>query len=116
MTAMRSSRVMRQLLVVSLVVFALLEACAQAPRLRGQIEGLSKVAEQAERNGAVRCAPRELALAQSHLKFAAMELDQGFISNAKRHLWVAEPNANAALFLSPPQYCAERGFVMNKPK
>jgi outer membrane protein OmpA-like peptidoglycan-associated protein len=91
-------------------------ACAQAPRMRGEIEGLGKLAEQAERNGAVRCAPRELALAQSHLKFAAMELDQGFVSNAKRHLWIAEPNAHAAVFLSPPQYCAERGFVMAKPK
>ena len=94
----------------------LMAACAAGPKLRGQIEGLSKVAEQAERNGAVRCAPRELATAQSHLKFAAMELDQGFISKAKRHLWVAEPNAHAAVFLSPPQYCAERGFVEMKPK
>ena len=65
---------------------------------------------------AVRCAPRELATAQSHLKFATMELDQGFISKAKRHLWLAEPNAHAAVFLSPPQYCAERGFVEMKPK
>lgn len=92
-------------------------ACGQAPKLRGQIEGLQKLANQAERNGAIRCAPRELALAQSNLKFAAMELDQGFVSNAKRHLWIAEPNAHAAVFLSPPQYCAERGFVeMAKPK
>ena len=102
----------RALVLASLAVFVMVEACAQAPKLRGQIEGLSKVAEQAERNGAVRCALRELALAQSHLKFAATKLDQGFISNAKRHLWQAEPNANAALFLSPPQYCAERGFVI----
>ncbi len=29
---------------------------------------------------------------------------------------IAEPNAHAAVFLSPPQYCAERGFVQAKPK
>src|SRR6185503_5030934 len=57
------------------------------------------------------CAPRELALAQSNLKFARVELDQGFVSKAQKHLWIAEPNAHAAMFLSPPQYCAERGFV-----
>ena len=110
---------MKHLLKVALAValpLTLVGACAQGPKLRGQIEGLSKLTDQAERNGAVRCAPRELATAQSQLKFAAMELDQGFISNAKRHLWIAEPNAHAAVFLSPPQYCAERGFVEAKPK
>ena len=86
-------------------------ACTQAPRLRGQIAGLEKVAEQAERNGAVRCAPRELATAQSQLRFAQIELEQGFISKAKSHLWKAESNAHAAVLLSPPQYCAERGFI-----
>lgn len=111
----RSSFRLAALLVC--VVVGLGGGCAQAPKLRGQIEGLTKVASQAERNGAVRCAPRELALAKSHLEFAAMELDQGFVSNAKKHLWIAEPNAHAAVFLSPPQYCAERGFVelKNKP-
>jgi OmpA-OmpF porin, OOP family len=110
------SRIHRRLLAIFCVCLGVLAGCAAAPKLRGQIEGLQKVTEQAERNGAVRCAPRELALAQSHLKFATIELDQGFVSNAKHHLWIAEPNANAALFLSPPEYCAERGFVMAKPK
>lgn len=89
--------------------------CSQAPKLRGQIEGLEQITKQAKRNGAVRCAPRELALAESHLKFARIELDQGFISKAQNHLWIAEPNAHAANFLSPPQYCAERGFVEAPP-
>jgi outer membrane protein OmpA-like peptidoglycan-associated protein len=90
---------------------ALVASCAEAPRLRGQIAGLEKVLEQAERNGAVRCAPRELAIARSQLKFAAMELDQGFVSKASAHMFRAEPNARAALFLSPPEYCAQRAFV-----
>jgi outer membrane protein OmpA-like peptidoglycan-associated protein len=106
----------RTLALMVLVVVTLFGGCAQAPQLRGQIEGLGQVAEQAERNGAVRCAPRELALAQSHLRFAEIELEQGFVSKAKKHLWLAEPNAHAAVFLSPPQYCAERGFVEAKPR
>src|SRR6187549_1245935 len=85
--------------------------CGQAPKLRGQIAGLEKIVEQAERNGAMRCAPRELAVARSNLRFATLELDQGFVSKAQNHLHKAESNAHAALDMSPPQYCAERGFV-----
>lgn len=90
---------------------ALVLGCTQAPKLRGQIAGLEKIVEQAERNGAMRCAPRELAVARSQLRFASLELDQGFVSKAQAHLWQASPNAQAALDLSPPQYCAERAFV-----
>ena len=83
--------------------------------MRGKIDGLAKIANQAERNGAIRCAPRELALAKSHLEFAEVELDQGFVSKASDHLAIAEPNAHAAYDLSPPEKCAERGFVMPPP-
>ena len=70
--------------------------CSQSPVLRGKIAGLQNIVEQAERNGAIRCAPRELAVAKSQLEFAALELDQGFVSKAQGHLWRAEPNAHAA--------------------
>src|SRR5450432_382290 len=98
-----------------LVTPIFLASCSQAPRLRGQIAGLDKIVEQAERNGAIRCAPRELATARSQLQFATLELDQGFVSKARAHLAKAEPNAHAADFLSPPQYCAVRGFVESAP-
>jgi OmpA-OmpF porin, OOP family len=98
--------------IVSLVLVLLAAACADAPKLRGKIAGLEKIIEQAERNGAVRCAPRELATAKSHLEFAKVELEQGFLSKVKAHLWRAEPNAHSAVALSPPQYCAARDFVI----
>jgi outer membrane protein OmpA-like peptidoglycan-associated protein len=101
--------------LVALVLGCALAACAQVPTMRGQIEGLSKVAAQAERNGAIRCAPRELATAKSHLEFATVELDQGFMLRAQEHLQLAEANAHAAYDLSPPQKCAERGFVDEPP-
>ncbi len=90
-----------------LVVFATLLSCAEAPLLRGQIAGLHDDVVKAEKNGARRCAPRELAMAQSHLAFAATELDQGEVSNAAHHLAIAEQNAHAALAESPEARCVE---------
>jgi len=92
-----------------------LSACAQTASMRGRIDGLRQVAQQAEKNGAMRCAPRELALAKSHLSFAETELDQGFFPRAKTHLDLADANAHAAFDLSPPAKCAERGFVEEEP-
>lgn len=94
---------------------ATLPACNRGPALRGQIAGLRQLTEQAERNGAVRCAPRELAMAQSHLRFAEIELDQGSTLKAEDHLAIAEVNARSASDLSPAEYCTERGFVEVKP-
>ncbi|HEX2670628.1 MAG TPA: thrombospondin type 3 repeat-containing protein [Polyangiaceae bacterium] len=83
-----------------------LTQCTQSAEMRGRIEGLEKIVDQAERNGAMRCAPRELAIARSQLEFASIELDQGFVSKAQAHLAKAEPNAHAAEMLSPAQKCA----------
>ena len=80
--------------------------CTSGTQLRGRIAGIEKITTDAEANGAKRCAPRELALAQSHLKFARIELEQGSLSDAEHHVWLAEPNANAAFALSPPEHCA----------
>src|SRR5437868_10825879 len=107
-------RLCRALALLVVAPFALAN-CSQAAKVHGQIAGLDKILEQAERNGAIRCAPRELAIARSQLKFASMELDQGFVSKAEAHFAKAEPNARAADSLSPPQYCATRGFIEPAP-
>src|SRR3954467_171051 len=104
----------RAVAVLVVAPFALAN-CSQASKVHGQIAGLDQIVEQAERNGALRCAPRELAIARSQLKFASIELEQGFVSKAQAHLAKAEPNARAADFLSPPQYCAARGFIEPAP-
>ena len=93
--------------LASACALACLVSCSQGAQLRGKIAGLNGIVEQAEQNGAIRCAPRELALAKSQLEFASLELDQGFISKANAHLWKAEPNAHAAYFLSPPEQCTD---------
>src|SRR5262245_53422183 len=107
---------MRKAVIPWLTMAALASvSCSQVPVMRGEIEGLTKVAAQAERNGAIRCAPRELATAKSHLSFATVQLDQGFLLRAEDHLSIAKANAHAAYDLSPPQKCAERGFVEEEP-
>ncbi len=113
----RTSFILRALAWIALtLVVVVAPACTTGTVMRGKIEGLQKIADQAERNGAIRCAPRELAMAKSHLRFALLELDQGYLSRATRHLDIAEPNTHAAYSLSPPQVCAERDFVMEAPK
>ncbi len=96
-------------LEVLLCTGTLVLGCAQTQKMRGQLEGLRHVVKRAQDNGAKWCAPRELALAESHLKFAELELDQGFASKASHHLWIAEPNAQAAVLLSPREKCAFAG-------
>jgi OmpA-OmpF porin, OOP family len=82
-------------------------SCAEAPVLRGRIAGLTDDVIKAEKNGAKRCAPRELAMAQSHLRFAATDLDKGQVSNATAQLAIADENAHAALAESPEGRCTE---------
>ncbi len=89
---------------VALVVGA---SCASGPVTRGRIDGLNAIVKKAEANGAMRCAPRELAIAKSHILFAQVRLDQGKLSDAQGHLEIAEPNAHAALANSPSDKCAE---------
>jgi outer membrane protein OmpA-like peptidoglycan-associated protein len=102
----------RSLLCLSLLILA---SCSQATRLQGRIVGIRDIVEQAERNGAYRCAPRELATAKAHLDFADTELAQGDPFRAEEHYILAEPAARAALRLSPPERCSPRGVVTRRP-
>jgi outer membrane protein OmpA-like peptidoglycan-associated protein len=81
-------------------------SCAAGPVTRAKLAGLDAVVKKAETNGAKRCAPRELALAKSHIDFAKTRLDQGRFSDAQSHIDIAESNAHAALDLSPADKCS----------
>ncbi|MFW6050497.1 MAG: OmpA family protein [Myxococcota bacterium] len=100
----------------ALLVLVVLAGCGRGAAMQGRIEGLREVVEQAERNGAYRCAPRELALAKAHLEFAETELLQGEPGDAEAHFTLAEPNVHAAFRLSPPERCAPRGVAVAKRK
>ena len=82
----------------------LLAGCA-GNDLRGRTDGIRDVIRQARANGAYRCAPHELAMAESHLEFASAELDDGHYFPAKHEVAVAEDNAKRALALSPKDRC-----------
>ena len=74
--------------------------------MRGRIAGVRNIAELAAKNGAMNCAPRELALARAHLEFSELALAEGSLSRAQAQLATAEANANAALGQSPPEHCS----------
>lgn len=80
-------------------------ACTQ-PALDQHFEDVDRVLMNAERAGAMRCAPRQLAVARSHLEFARLEREQGFSSRARSHLRIADEHARAAMLLSPADRCA----------
>src|SRR5258708_28477702 len=102
----RPSRHRQPRKVAALLATLLLgSACAEGPALRGRIKGLATTLEDAEKNGAMTCAPRELAVGKSELEFAEIDLDQGQFSNATEHLAKAEPNAQAAFAMSPADRC-----------
>jgi len=102
----------RRAFVAFLAAAALVaSSCSSGPVLRGRIDGLNGVVLKAEQNGAMRCAPRELALAKSHLRFATTDLEQGAAVDAERHLAIAEPNAQAAFTLSPVEKCTTESLA-----
>ncbi|MEZ4389808.1 MAG: OmpA family protein [Polyangiales bacterium] len=104
---MRSSRP-----ALGLAAAIALLGCAQAPAMRGRISALRDTLDQADRNGARTCAPRELALGRSHAEFADRELAEGHLGRAEDHLRASDANARAAMTLSPPDRCAPRAVVV----
>src|SRR3954451_23779683 len=91
--------------LIALALVTSIGACTEAHVLQGHIDGLREITQQATQNGALNCAPQELALAEANLEFADLELAQGDQSRAREHLIIAESNANAALKLSGARHC-----------
>ena len=81
--------------------------CWRSARLAREVDQIGQMLLEAEANGALRCAPRELAVARSQLEFAELERAQGFSSKAEAHLVIADQHARAAQLLSPPERCRD---------
>lgn len=92
----------------ALVAALLCGACSATGRLDQHVDSIEQMVLDAEGAGAMHCAPRQLAVARSHLAFAQIEREQGFISKAERHLEIADEHARAARILSPAARCAAR--------
>ena len=88
----------------ALVFLLCLTSCAGSG-LRDRTSSVDEQIELARTNGAIRCAPVELALAESHNDFAKQDLDEGNFYAAKDQLAVAEENARLAVEKSPKDRC-----------
>jgi outer membrane protein OmpA-like peptidoglycan-associated protein len=88
---------------VALAALACITGCASD--MEARTRGIARIIRQARDNGAYRCAPRELAMAESHLEFAVTELHDGHYFPASRETATADENARRALELSPRGKC-----------
>ena len=64
--------------------------------MQNSVHEVRAIAKEARDNGAYKCAPRELALAETHIEFTERELDQGDYFRARDHLHIADHNAREA--------------------
>jgi OOP family OmpA-OmpF porin len=100
--------------LAGLLIAALAASCAGA-ELEGRTRNVDSLVAKARENGAERCAPAELALAESHVAFAKEELDEGDPFRAREELAIAEKNAREAVRKSPKDPCAPKPVVAAAP-
>ena len=98
-------------LMLSLALFG----CAGA-ELEGRASVLRSVIHTARDNGAYKCAPTELALAEAHTAFAELELAEGDFYRARQELEIADDNAHDAVRKSPKSRCNHTVTVASAPK
>jgi OmpA-OmpF porin, OOP family len=98
-----------------LAVFLVLLTSCGGSELRSRADALHEVVRKARDAGAYKCAPEQLARAESHLAFAEQELDEGDFYRAKQELEIADTNANDAVRLSPRDRCAPNVVVSVSP-
>jgi OmpA-OmpF porin, OOP family len=98
--------------IFALIPFCVLTACHSGPQIRASADIIKGDIEKAVRNNAVRCAPVELAKAESNLEFTYGELDQGNSQRAFEHVSEAELFAKKALELS--KGCAPKKVLVRE--
>jgi OOP family OmpA-OmpF porin len=92
---------------LALGVLLVVTGCAGSA-VRSQTQATDGLIATARSNGAVRCAPVELAMAESHNDFAAHQLDEGNYRDARREADVAATNAQLAIDKSPRDKCTDK--------
>ena len=89
------------------LVLIALAACAGGA-VRTQVSSTADVIETARKNGAKKCAPVELAMAETNNDFADHSLDEGNYYDARREADIASENAKLALEKSPRAKCLDQ--------
>jgi outer membrane protein OmpA-like peptidoglycan-associated protein len=90
--------------VLAAGMIAPLGGCAGV-ELQQNVHQVRQIAKEARDNGAYRCAPRQLALAETNIEFTDAELGEGDYFRAREHLQLADENAREAYRLSPRNRC-----------
>jgi outer membrane protein OmpA-like peptidoglycan-associated protein len=91
-----------------------LVSCGGA-KLKGKGSAIDELIATARDNGAQRCAPVQLAMAESHNDFAKQDMSEGNYYRARDELRVAEVNAQEAIRLSPKARC-NPAVVVERPE
>jgi OmpA-OmpF porin, OOP family len=99
--------VSRVAITVGAALLATLGACGGA-QLQARADAVDELLVTARDSGAKRCAPVELAMAESHHDFASQDLREGNYYRAREELRVAERNVHEAIRKSPRERCAPR--------
>jgi outer membrane protein OmpA-like peptidoglycan-associated protein len=101
---MTGARAQRFAALALLAAATALVGCAGA-ELDQRARQLRLTLRQARSAGAYQCAPRELAVAETHADFAERALEAGDYFGAKGHLAVADSSAQRAIANSAPDRC-----------
>ncbi|HUH04071.1 MAG TPA: OmpA family protein [Kofleriaceae bacterium] len=99
-----------------LCVAALVLGCGGGTRLSSQSDAIDDLIATARDHGAQRCAPVELAMAESHNAFGKQELAEGNYYQARGELMIAEKNVHEAIRRSPKDKCAPKKRVAKGPE
>ena len=90
-----------------------LSGCILGSALREDAKLIDKRIRSARERGSYRCAPAELALAESHLDFLKYELSQGDFERASYHRQLALRNISEALDITDPNECADKNVLIS---
>ncbi|MBN2497126.1 MAG: OmpA family protein [Deltaproteobacteria bacterium] len=100
--------------ILSLAAAALLAGCVSGSKIRADAEVVKRDIAKARESGAYRCAPKDLAMAESNVEFTMDELDQGQWLRAKDHVDVAL--AAVARAIENSVDCAPKKVLIKQPK
>jgi len=98
----------RACVAASWLALASAAAGCAGTEVAANVKQVRSMIREARENGAYKCAPRELALAETNTDFTETELDQGDYFRAREHLEIADHNAREALRLSPRDGCGPK--------
>jgi outer membrane protein OmpA-like peptidoglycan-associated protein len=90
-------------------------SCTTGARLRGQAEEIKSQNEEIH-DRAYRCAPKEIAVAESEVEFGLYELSQGDFVRAKQHIYRAEQYSKLADQASNKDACKPEDVSMEVDK